>query len=56
MLLRERRRYARNYNINQVANDEKLDAKEREARRNRIDEMLLEIHERHQKDKEENKE
>lgn len=55
MIHRERVRYAKNYNIHQVGNDQKLDNKERNARKKRIYEMLLKIHEQHQKDKEENK-
>ena len=55
MIHRERCRYARNYNIHQVGNDQNLDTKERNARKKRIYEMLLKIHEQHQKDKEENK-
>lgn len=53
LVTRERRRYARNYNVNQVSNDERLEAKEREARRILVYQRLLEVHEQHQKDKEE---
>ena len=55
MMHRERCRYARNFNIHQVGNDQKLEMKERNARKKRTYEMLLKIHEQHQKDKEENK-
>lgn len=55
MMHRERCRYARNYNIHQVGNDQHLEMKERKARKKRTYEMLLQIHERHQNDKEENK-
>ena len=55
MMHRERCRYARNYNIHQVGNDQHLERKERKARKKRIYKMLLEIHEQHLKDKEENK-
>ena len=52
MMHRERCRYARNYNIHQVLDDQKLDEKERKARKKRTYEMLLKIHEQHQRDKE----
>lgn len=55
MMHRERCRYARNYNIHQVGNDQHLEMKERKARKKRTYEMLLKIHEQHQKYKEENK-
>ena len=56
MMHRERCRYARNYNIHQVGNDQHLEMKERNARKKRTYKMLLKIHEQHQKDnKEENK-
>lgn len=54
-ILREHRRCARNFNVNQVGKDQHLELMERKARKQRHYAILLEIHEQHQKDKEENK-